>query len=525
VRSSAQLLDEPRSRSRPFAGAFLEGIAPLSEPAQNAGSDHKAGTPTQPDLYLGLLAIRNEFVNLSELKHCLEVRRKQQEKQGTAADIGDVLVQQRYLTPQDLEYLHMIRLAESSGVKKEITLEDIEAEFQSHVSELKPGAEFGHYAIEEEIGRGGMGIVFRATDKEQELELALKILIGRDQAAVRDIERFKKEATVMMPLDHNSIVKIYEVSREKGLDYIAMEYIPGKNLKDMVAADGALDAALALRIIRSAAEAVAFIHPQGIIHRDIKPENIMVRPDGSAVLMDFGLAGWDKIEVLSGRGSIGTPMYQPPEQADVNGPFGKISEASDVYGLGATLYFLLTARHPFLGKSVKEVREKIKTVPPDAPRSVNPSVPQIAEAICLRCLKKRQNERFQKPKDLIEAIDQVLNILDPEGKSVPKGPKGKAATLRRATATGLRPEAPRKKKPSDPTNKPARAGKSSAEMKTVEGTTETGKVKRAAPRRQGSGTRATVDEEGKLKGNTVLVGLLVAVLFVVLLVGIAMVLK
>src|SRR5262249_16883479 len=155
-----------------------------------------------------------------------------------------------------------------------------------------------------EIGRGGMGIVFLCGDKDRENDVALKILIGRDQAAVRDIERFKKEATVMMPLEHNSIVKIYEVSREKGLDFISMQYIPGKNLKDMVGADGPMDAARALRIIRSSAEAVAFIHTQGIIHRDIKPENIMVRPDGSAVLMDFGLAGWDKIEILAGRGSI-----------------------------------------------------------------------------------------------------------------------------------------------------------------------------------------------------------------------------
>lgn len=486
-------------------------------------------TPSQPDLYLGLLAIRNEFVNLSELKHCLELRRKQQEKQGTAPDIGDVLVSQRYLTPQDLEYLHMIRLAESSSVKKEITLEDIENEFQSHVSELKPGAEFGHYAIEEEIGRGGMGIVFRATDKEQDRELALKILIGRDQAAVRDIERFKKEATVMMPLDHNSIVKIYEVSREKGLDYIAMEYIPGKNLKDMVAAEGALEAARSLRIIRSAAEAVAFIHSQGIIHRDIKPENIMVRPDGSAVLMDFGLAGWDKIEVLSGRGSIGTPMYQPPEQADVNGPFGKISEASDVYGLGATLYFLLTARHPFLGKSVKEVREKIKTVPPDAPRSVNPSIPQVAEAICLRCLKKRQNERFQKPKDLIEAIDQVLTILDPEGKTAavaPKQAKAKTGIIRRGTATGMRPATAKKK--SDPANKAVKSVKSSSELKPIDsgGEPGTGKFKKTAARRPaGNGARPVDVRESPIKGSTVVVGVLVVLLLVVLIVGIAMVIR
>jgi serine/threonine protein kinase len=495
----------------------------LTEPAQNANV-----TPTQPDLYLGLLAIRNEFVNLSELKHCLEVRRKQQEKVGTAPDLGDVLVAQRYLTPQDLEYLHMIRLAESSSARKPVTLEDIEHEFSQHVNEIKTGAEFGRYAIAEEIGRGGMGIVFRATEKEQDdRELALKILIGRDQAAVRDIERFKKEATVMMPLEHNSIVKIYEVSREKGLDFIAMEYIPGKNLKDMVAAEGAFEAARALRIMRSAAEACVFIHSQGIIHRDIKPENIMVRPDGTAVLMDFGLAGWDKIEVLSGRGSIGTPMYQPPEQADVNGPFGKISEASDVYGLGATLYFLLTARHPFLGKSVKEVREKIKTVPPDAPRAVNPAIPQVAEAICLRCLKKRQGERFQKPKDLIEAIDQVLTILDPEGKTVIKAP-AKTGMVRRGGPAARK--APPKKKPSDPTTKPARSVKSSAELKPVDGPEPgTGKFKRQGPRRGiGSGARpATTPEIGQtsLTGNTILVAVIIVLLLAVLIAAIVMVFK
>ncbi len=509
----------------PSVSSVHAEAAPLTEPAQNANV-----TPTQPDLYLGLLAIRNEFVNLSELKHCLEVRRKQHEKQGTAPELGDVLVQQRYLTPQDLEYLHMIRLAESSSAKTAVTLEDIENEFSQHVNEIKTGAEFGRYTIAEEIGRGGMGIVFRATEKEQDdRELALKILIGRDQAAVRDIERFKKEATVMMPLEHNSIVKIYEVSREKGLDYIAMEYIPGKNLKDMVAAEGAFESARALRIMRSAAEACVFIHSQGIIHRDIKPENIMVRPDGTAVLMDFGLAGWDKIEVLSGRGSIGTPMYQPPEQADVNGPFGKISETSDVYGLGATLYFLLTARHPFLGKSVKEVREKIKTVPPDAPRAVNTAIPQVAEAICLRCLKKRQGERFQKPRDLIEAIDQVLTILDPEGKTVVKAPKNKTGMMRRGpTAAGAR-QAPPKKKPSDPTSKPVKSVKSSAELKPVDGAEPgTGKFKRQGPRRGlGSGARPATPEiaQSSLTGNTILVAVLVVLLLAVLILAIIMVFK
>ncbi|MBX3472472.1 MAG: serine/threonine protein kinase [Planctomycetes bacterium] len=392
---------------------------------------------SEPNLRLGLLAIRNEFVNLSELKHCIDVRKKLYAKNQQALDLGDVLVQQRYLTPQDLEYLHMQLAAADGGA---IDLAAIEAEFDKHVAELKPGCEFGAYKIEEEIGRGGMGIVFRASRLDEPSEAcALKILIGGKDATVRDIERFKKEATVMAPLLHNGIVKIHEVGRHKGLDFISMEFIEGVSLKELVG-DKPLPDEMALMIIRSAGEAVSFMHSHGIIHRDIKPENIMVRPDGSAVLMDFGLAGWEKIEVLAGRGSIGTPMYQPPEQADVGGPFGKISEASDVYGLGASLYYLLTARHPFLGKSVQEVRQKIKTTPPDPIGQSNAKVHAAAEALCLRCLKKRQGERFSTPRELIENIDKVLGLLlagDPGGREARKQALRRiAAATRRRSESG-----------------------------------------------------------------------------------------
>jgi serine/threonine protein kinase len=390
---------------------------------------------SEPNLHLGLLAIRNEFVNLSELKHCVEVRKKLFAKSQQDLSLGDVLVQQRYLMPQDLEYLRMIEEAEPPP-EKPVELADIVAEFEQHVQELKPGSEFGGYRIEEEIGRGGMGIVFRAVSLEgDEQECALKILIGGKDATVRDIERFKKEATVMAPLIHPGIVKIYQVDRHKGLDYIAMEFVDGVSLKALVGdKPQPVPQDAALLVIKSAADAVGFMHGEGIIHRDIKPENIMVRPDGSAVLMDFGLAGWEKIEILSGRGSIGTPMYQPPEQADVNGPFGKISEASDVYGLGATLYYMLTGRHPFLGRSVKEVREKIKTQPPDPLRKVNPDLHAAVEGLVLRCLRKRQSERFGTPRELSENIDKVLSLL---GKG-DKGAKAETRLLRRiAKATRL----------------------------------------------------------------------------------------
>jgi serine/threonine protein kinase len=402
----------------------------------------KSVTVTEPtpndtiDLRVGLMAIREEFLNLSELKHCLSVREKILKRGERVDDFGDILVRERYLTPENLEYLHMIAGAQGGGAP--VTIGDIEAEFQGYIAEIKKGAEFGSFKIVDELGRGGMGVVLRAIDSGSGDEIALKILIGRDNATVRDIERFKKEATVMMPLIHPGIVKIMDVGRVRGLDYIAMEYVRGRSLKELVEDTPNIDPISALQIIRSAGEAVAFIHGEGIIHRDIKPENIMVRDeDGSAVLMDFGLAGWDKIEVMAGRGSIGTPMYQPPEQAEVGGPFGKISPASDVYGLGATLYYLLTGRHPFSGRSVKEVREKIKRIPPATPTSHRPNLPKAVEALVLRCMKKRQSERFSTPREFVDHIDKVLKLL---GGSRRKQPSSKLSLKAgRAVSKAARP--------------------------------------------------------------------------------------
>jgi serine/threonine protein kinase len=442
-------------------------------------------TLDEPDLYLGLLAVRNEFVNLSELKHCVEVRRKLFAKSNQTLDLGEVLVQQRYLTPQDLEYLHMLKEAESQT--DSVDIKTIEAEFDAHVAELKPGSNFDVYRIEQELGRGGMGIVFRAFNTENDEECALKILIGGKNATVRDIERFKKEATVMAPLIHEGIVKIHEVGRHKGLDFIAMEFVEGVSMKELVG-EKALDSDVALIATYSAAEAVGFMHSHGIIHRDIKPENILIRPDGSAVLMDFGLAGWDKIEILAGRGSIGTPMYQPPEQADVNGPFGKISPASDVYGLGATLYYLLTSRHPFLGRSVKEVREKIKTRPPDPIRQLNPKIHAAAEALCLRCLKKRQTERFQTPKELNAHIKKVLRLLSAEG----KGDKPLLRLKRRvAAAMRRRSEGTGKVGKRSDMGKVKRTGKGTKGPKAIKRSSGSGRKTATAPRKSKSGQGST----------------------------------
>ena len=356
------------------------------------------------DLKLSMLAIQHEFINLSELKFCFGLQAKAREKGEGTPSLSEVLLHQRYLATQDLEYLEMVRTPDSQVP----SFNDIEKKFLENVARIAPGAEFGNYEITEEIGRGGMGVVFKANDIEADRPVALKVLIGREQSSVRDIERFKKEATVMAPLEHDNIVKIADVGREKGLDYIAMTYVDGESLKNLVNDEGPMTSTKALEIISQAAEAMSFIHSHGILHRDIKPDNLMLDDDGRAYLMDFGLAGWDKIEIMQGRGAIGTPMYQPPEQTDVGGPFGPISPCSDVYGLGATLYFLVTGHHPFRGKTVPEIREKIRHEPVIKPREINPQVSPTAEKIILKCLEKKQEDRFASTKELAATINRYL---------------------------------------------------------------------------------------------------------------------
>ena len=312
-----------------------------------------------------------------------------------------------------------------------------------------------------------------------------------------------------------------------GMDFIALEFVQGVSLKQLVG-DKPLNGDEALFVTKSAAEAVGFMHSHGIIHRDIKPENIMVRPTGEAVLMDFGLAGWEKIEILAGRGSIGTPMYQPPEQADVGGPFGKISEASDVYGLGATLYFLITARHPFLGRSVKEVREKIKKIPPDSPRKINPKIHAMVDALCLRCLRKRQNERFQTPKDLADHVEKVLPLVSKDEKiDVETRVQRRVSAAARKSAKS---DTGRTAKPNlrTKTNRTSRTGKVTKTSKAINRRSGTGKARsdqgrvRRGARKNGRGTsaRGVTQEGGTTNTSFVIVGVAVAVVVALLVVAI-----
>jgi serine/threonine protein kinase len=367
------------------------------------------------DLKLGYLAIQAEFINLAELKWCLQV---QAECQPPPA-IGRIMVKEGYLSQPDLEYLYMLyatrqRQKDPSDplmLADDLTTERIERAVVARLGRSLRGGRFGRFRILGQVGRGGMGLVVRAQDGDDPQPVCLKLLVGSGVATVKDIERFKKEAAIMAQVRHPNIVEIYDVGREKGLDYIVLEFIEGISLAELLE-ERLASVEEVLSIGHEVADALQFIHRRGIYHRDLKPANIMLEDTGRAVLMDFGLAVFDKFEIDRPRtGSVGTPQYQPPEQAEVGGRFGKIGPYSDVYGLGSTMYHLLTGTAPFQGSDRAEIRRLVLHVEPPSPRQLNKDIPAEVDRFIMKAMAKQPKDRFQTPGQAAKVLDRLIDRL------------------------------------------------------------------------------------------------------------------
>jgi len=365
------------------------------------------------DLTLGYLAIQAEYVNLAELKWCLQVQAEAQ----PPPHLASVLVSEGYLSSRDVEYLHMMYSARMAEIAEkpdplllapDLSIERIERAVVARLGRSLRSGQFGRFKILEQVGRGGMGLVLQALDGSSPEPVAVKLLVGAGVATVKDIERFKKEAAIMAQIRHDNIVMIYDVGREKGLDYIVMELIDGVSLAELIEERiPSVEEMLSIGV--DMAKALRFIHTRGVYHRDLKPANIMLEESGRAVLMDFGLAVFDKFETNRKRiGSVGTPQYQPPEQAQVGGRFGKIGPHSDVYGLAATLYHLCTGTAPFNGSDRAEIRRLVLTVEPPSPRQLNRDIPAEVNRVIVKGMAKSSEERYKTPAQFGRALAQVL---------------------------------------------------------------------------------------------------------------------
>ncbi len=251
-----------------------------------------------------------------------------------------------------------------------------------------PANRMGKYIVLGLLGRGGMGAVYKAWDDTLRRWVALKILEREDEEAA-DRTRFQREAQTSASLDHPGIVRIYEVGRAEGKDFIALEYIEGKTL-----AQADLPLRVAVQALAEAAEAVSHAHSKGIIHRDLKPHNIMMDRKGRARVMDFGLAKYvEGDESLTVTGTIlGTPAYMSPEQAEGGGR--KVDHRSDIYSLGAVLYRFLCGRPPFQGDTPLRTLQKVVHEDVIVPSKLGEKVPDALETIVLKCLEKDPNRRY-----------------------------------------------------------------------------------------------------------------------------------
>ncbi len=267
---------------------------------------------------------------------------------------------------------------------------------------------FGDYELLEEIGRGGMGVVYRAKQLSLDRTVAVKMLLRGAWASASDQARFRAEAEAAARLDHPSIVPVYEVGEHDGHLYFSMKFVDGETLAQRLRR-GPLAPREAAIMMSAVADAIEFAHSRGVLHRDLKPSNILMDTEGLPHVSDFGLAKRiTEAANLTRTGAVlGTPAYMAPEQAAGNR--GAVGVATDVYGLGSILYHALTGQPPFHANSPMEVLLKVLEQDPPLPRSIDPKVDRDLEMVALRCLQKPPDLRYASPGALAQDLRAYLN--------------------------------------------------------------------------------------------------------------------
>jgi WD40 repeat protein len=283
------------------------------------------------------------------------------------------------------------------------------AALEAEQARTDPRRVLGPFVLLEELGRGGMGVVFRAWDDRLRRTVALKTLLPDTVATQERVRRFQREAEAVARLRHPHIVAIHEVGVVGDRHFISMDFLDGTTLERRLAArkgSPRLSLTKALEALSSVARAVEYAHEQGVIHRDLKPANVMLDRRDHAYVLDFGLARvrGDATVTKTGAG-LGTPAYMPPEQV---AEAAHVDERSDVYSLGATLYHVLTGRPPFQGETEWNVLTALVTRDPVPPSSLNKRAAGDLETICLRCLEKSPEKRYATAGELADDLDRHL---------------------------------------------------------------------------------------------------------------------
>jgi serine/threonine protein kinase/tetratricopeptide (TPR) repeat protein len=272
-------------------------------------------------------------------------------------------------------------------------------------TELASGSTFaGRYQIIEELGKGGMGKVYKVWDTEVREKVALKLLNPLTAGDEKTIERFRNELKLARQIAHRNVCRMYHLAREDETYYITMECVAGEDLKSSIRRMGPLSIGKAISIAQQVCRGLSEAHRLGVIHRDLKPHNIMVDREGNARIMDFGIARSLRTKGITDTGVVvGTPEYMSPEQVE-----GKqVDQRSDIYSLGAILFEMITGKVPFDGDTPLSIAVKHTTTASPDPRELNHQIPEELSRVILRCMEKDKRARYQSAQDLLARLTQV----------------------------------------------------------------------------------------------------------------------
>lgn len=289
---------------------------------------------------------------------------------------------------------------------------------ETPTDELTTGSIFaGRYQIIEELGKGGMGRVYKVLDKETNEKIALKLINPEIATDKKTIERFRSELTTARKIAQKNVCRMFDLNKEKDNYFITMEYVPGGDLKKFIRRSKRLDTGTAISIAKQICEGLSEAHELGIVHRDIKPNNIMINDHGNAQIMDFGIARTIKGKGITGSGvMIGTPEYMSPEQVEAK----DVDQRTDIYSLGVILYEMVTGRVPFEGDTALSIAMKQKNDIPKNPIEYNNKIPNDLSSLIMKCLEKDRENRYQSAKDVKLALVNMEKELPASEKIVPK---------------------------------------------------------------------------------------------------------
>jgi len=276
---------------------------------------------------------------------------------------------------------------------------------ETPVKELTMGSTFaGRYQIIEELGKGGMGSVYKALDTEINVKIALKLIKPEIASDQKTIHRFRNELKVARQISHKNVCRMYDLNKTDSSYFITMEYVPGGDLKRFIRRSKQLSMGTAVSIAKQICEGLIEAHRLGVVHRDLKPNNIMIDDDGNARIMDFGIARSLATKGITGAGvMIGTPEYMSPEQVESK----DVDQRSDSYSLGVILYEMVTGKVPFEGDSPFTIGVKHKSEVPRDPREINPQIPGNLGRIILECLEKDRNKRPQSAGEVRSSLREI----------------------------------------------------------------------------------------------------------------------